>query len=321
MELSTAHHKPRHAIGIVARRTGLRPDLIRAWERRYRVVEPARSETRRRLYSDVQVERLRLLRRAVDRGWSIGDVAGLGDGEIRELIAEDLAEAAVEASRRDGMAVAGDRVEAALVACEEAILGLDQDGLTRELERASVALSRPHLLERLIGPLLDRVGRAWREGRLRPVQEHMASAVIRSFVGGLIVGSSTAGAERAAPRVVVATPPGQSHELGALLVAASAASEGWRAVYVGAEVAAEEIGAAVSATAARVVALSIIYPPDDPSLPRELERLGNLLPSRVALLVGGRGAPAYRAAVEAAGGVLVGDLGAFRLHLVEARDG
>ena len=185
-----------------------------------------------------------------------------------------------------------------------------------ELERASVVHSRTHVLEHLVGPLLERVGQAWREGRLRPVQEHMASAVIRSFVGGLVASGAVAGA---APRVVVATPLGQSHEIGALLVAASAVAEGWQALYLGAEMPAAEVAAAASATGARVVALSIIFPPDDSGLGRELAAIGRLLPDGVELLVGGREAPSYRDAVEAAGGRLVSDLGAFRRHLVDLR--
>jgi len=346
MESSNPRLKPRHAIGIVSRRTGLRSDLIRAWERRYGVVEPARSETRRRLYSDAQVERLRLLRRAVEYGRSIGDVAGLGDRELEELIAEDAAAVAAAATdapddppAADGFAASAASAEAriggVLAACEETIRRLDQDGLVLELERASVTLSRSHLLERLIGPLLVRIGRAWQEGRLRPVQEHMASAVIRSFVGGLIASSSprvprrggsrggsrsgSQGGALVVPRVVVATPAGQSHEIGALLVAASAAVEGWQAVYLGSDVAAAEIVAAARATEARVVALSIIYPPDDATLGTELAEIGRRLPAGVDLLVGGRKAWSYRQAVESAGGELVESLGAFRRHLVSVR--
>src|SRR6478609_7337401 len=83
---------PRHPIGVVARRTGLKPDLIRAWERRYGAVEPGRSTTRRRFYSDADVERLQLLRRVVRTGRGISQVAGLPNEELRALLAEEPAE-------------------------------------------------------------------------------------------------------------------------------------------------------------------------------------------------------------------------------------
>src|SRR3954469_3779400 len=88
--------EPRHPIGVVARRTGLKPDLIRAWERRYGAVEPGRSETRRRFYSDDDIERLLLLRRAVNPGRGISQVASLSNAELGALIdAEPIAPAYV----------------------------------------------------------------------------------------------------------------------------------------------------------------------------------------------------------------------------------
>src|SRR5690349_22752223 len=84
----------RHPIGVVARRTGLKPDLIRAWERRYGAVAPGRTETRRRFYSDEDIERLLLLRRVVSSGRGISQVAGLSNPELEALIEADPAAAA-----------------------------------------------------------------------------------------------------------------------------------------------------------------------------------------------------------------------------------
>ena len=78
-----------HPIGVVSRRTGLKPDLIRAWERRYGAVSPERSQTRRRFYTDDDIERLQLLRKAVNGGRSIGQIAELTELELRELIEGD----------------------------------------------------------------------------------------------------------------------------------------------------------------------------------------------------------------------------------------
>ena len=77
----------RHPIGVVSRRTGLKPDLIRAWERRYGAVAPGRSDTRRRFYSDADIARLQLLKRVVDTGRSIGQVANLSNEELESLAA------------------------------------------------------------------------------------------------------------------------------------------------------------------------------------------------------------------------------------------
>jgi DNA-binding transcriptional MerR regulator len=153
---------PRHPIGLVARRTGLKPDLIRAWERRYNAVEPGRSSTRRRFYSDADIERLQLLRRVVGTGRGIGQVARLSDDELRALLAEEQRE---EIPRREPAfsASAGEVAEAYLQSCIAAAQRLDVGGLEAEIERASVALSRVNLLEKLLVPLLHRIGALYSE--------------------------------------------------------------------------------------------------------------------------------------------------------------
>src|SRR5215212_406517 len=96
---SDSDNTPRHPIGVVARRTGLKQDLIRAWERRYGAVEPGRTDTRRRFYSDADIERLLLLRRVVNTGRAIGQVAGLSNEELQALIDEEPAAPPLPARR------------------------------------------------------------------------------------------------------------------------------------------------------------------------------------------------------------------------------
>src|SRR5687768_12427129 len=79
---------PRHPIGVVADRTGLSPDVLRVWERRYGVVEPQRSAGGQRLYSDADVERLVLLHRATRGGHGISHVASLSRAKLEDLVGE-----------------------------------------------------------------------------------------------------------------------------------------------------------------------------------------------------------------------------------------
>ena len=122
-----------HPIRVVAQRTGLTPATLRAWERRYDVVVPTRSEGGHRLYSDEDVRRLRALVRAVEGGRSIGQVAGLATEEVERLILEDREErvpetaTTAESPRTDQVAFALDLVEA-----------MKSDELERFLMRAAV---------------------------------------------------------------------------------------------------------------------------------------------------------------------------------------
>jgi DNA-binding transcriptional MerR regulator/methylmalonyl-CoA mutase cobalamin-binding subunit len=305
----------RHPIGVAARRTGLKPDLIRAWERRYGAVEPGRSDTRRRFYSDADIERLLLLRRVVGTGRGISQVAGLSNEELEALIQQEpqpVPAYSPPAASSPGGDSLDDLAEAFLTRCLVAAQHLDVRGLEMQLERASVAFSRTNLIEKLLAPLMHRIGDLWHQGALRPIHEHMASAVVRSFLGGL---HGAYRPEVSAPHLVVTTPARQHHELGALIAAATAAGEGWQVTYLGPELPPEEIAAAALQKGARAVALSITYPPDDPILMDDLRRLRRLLDPDTALLVGGRASAAYSHALSEIGARRIDDLASLRREL------
>lgn len=305
----------RHPIGVVARRTGLKPDLIRAWERRYGAVEPGRTETRRRFYSDADIERLLLLRRVVGTGRGISQVAGLSNDALQALIEDEPgvpAGPAIPAGAGTLPAVTGDGAEPFLTLCLSAAQRLDVRDLELQLERASVALSRISLLEKLLTPLLNRIGDLWHQGEIRPSHEHMTSAVVRSFLGGL---RRSHHLPATAPHLIVTTPARQVHELGALIVAAAAVTEGWQATYLGPDLPPEEIAAAAVQKGARAVAISIVYPPDDPLLAGDLRKLRRLLPHETELLVGGRSAASYAAVIDDIGAVQVDNLARLRDEL------
>lgn len=310
-------NQPRHPIGVAARRTGLKPDLIRAWERRYGAVEPGRSDTRRRFYSDADIRRLLLLRQVVKTGRGIGQVAHLSNPELEALIAEEPgAGLASSPSAATASAPAAEGAEPFLGACLEAARRLDVGDLERQLERASVAMSRLSLLEKLLVPLMHRIGDLWQDGTLRPIHEHMASSVVRTFLGNM---SNAYLPEPGSPQIVVTTPARQLHELGALIVAATAAHEGWRVTYLGPNLPPEEIAAAVFQKGARAVALSVTYPPDDPRLPEELRRIRRLLGPEIEILVGGRSAEDYAAALHDIGAHTADSLADLRRALNELR--
>ena len=290
-----------HAIKVVSRRTGLSAHVIRVWEKRYGAVEPARTGTNRRLYSEAQIERLSLLADITRAGHSIGRVAKLPTDMLRKLAAEtfrDHDHPARGLTKASGAILPLDQ-------CLAAVKALDSGGLENALKRAETELGAQGLLQRVIAPLAQTIGELWRDGAITAAHEHFASAVIRVFLGH--TAKPFAGVE-GAPVLVVATPSGQLHELGALLVGAAAANLGWRVTYLGASLPAAEIAGAARQNQARAVALSLVYPEDDPRLEGELARLRELLPSETVLLAGGRAMPAYRDALASVAALQVKDL-------------
>lgn len=296
------------AIRAVSRRTGLSPHVIRIWEKRYGAVAPRRTETNRRLYSDAEIERLRLLGELTRAGHSIGHVARLPTRKLRELAAESLPASPPREAARSASSL--------LDECIDAVMALDARSLDETLQRASVQMGAHGLLHRLVAPLAQALGDLWRDGAISAAHEHFATAIIRVFLGHA---ARPYGGANGAPVLIVTTPAGQLHELGALLAAAAAANLGWNVTYLGASLPACEIAGAARQSRARAVALSLVYPEDDPRLEAELARLRELLPPDVALLAGGPALSAYRAALKRIGARQIPDLPGLCKVLAELR--
>jgi MerR family transcriptional regulator, light-induced transcriptional regulator len=263
-----------HPVQEVCRLTGLSPDVLRVWERRYRAVAPRRSAGGHRLYGDAEVSRLRMLAHLVSRGRRIGTVAALDDATLAQLLAES------DAHRRPPAgSVSGESVEA----CVEAALGLDETALDAALFRAGLSLGLERVLEEVHAPFLRELGRRWEEGLATPSHEHLASVRVRAHLLGFLEAQRAEGG----PRLLATTPSGEHHELGALLAAVVAASAGWHVTYLGPDVPAPDVAAALRQVGARALLLSVVHPDPATDMREELGRLVAAMPEGVAVLAGG----------------------------------
>jgi DNA-binding transcriptional MerR regulator/methylmalonyl-CoA mutase cobalamin-binding subunit len=291
-----------HPIKVVARLTGLSAYVIRIWEQRYGAVKPGRTGTNRRLYSDQQVERLKLLREVTQAGHNIGLIARWPTEKLRK----QAAESASTAPRSHRTATVAPPLSDAITAeCVAAMKTLDAKAFDDALKRGAMALGTMGLLQRVVSPLTQIIGELWIDGSVTVAHEHLATSVLRTF---LLNAARPFGENKHSPRLVVATPAGQLHELGALLVGALATHLDWQIIYLGASLPATEIAGAARQSRARAVALSLVYPEDDSRMETELKLLRELLPAAVAILAGGRAMPAYHDTLHQIGAVPTGDL-------------
>ncbi len=271
----------RYRVAAAAQLIGLSPHTLRVWERRYGPFASLRSPGGNRLYGESDVERLRLLKRLVDSGHAIGTVAPLATSELlrrEETIPGELSAAAV--------------TRAALRGLVNAVRALDIQAADDLLARASLALPPRELIEAVVAPLLQQVGAGWAAGTLDVAHEHALSGVLRSQLGGLLRALRPA---PNAPAVIIATPEGELHELGALGAALVAAGLGYRAVYLGPSVPAADIAATVEKTAACAVLLSCNCAP---RLRPAVAAVRRAVDARVAVIAGGSSAPADLGGVE-----------------------
>lgn len=303
-------------IQVVADRTGLSAHAIRAWERRYGAIQPARSAGRHRLYSEEDVQRLNLLAEACRTGRQIRTLANLSNAELLSLLGRVPIQAGMESlpSLAPAGGDMGDRAFCAQVL--DAVRCLDTLALDEALQRAQVALGDQGLLRRVITPMAREVGALWKAGRMTSAQEHFFTAMAKVFIWNL---TRQYRPDLRAPKMVVSTPAGQYHEIGARIVSAVAANNGWNVTYLGASLPAFELAGAVQACGASALALSIVFPEDDPKLPAELEKLGQLLPQSVQVIVGGQASEAYLPALHAIGARVIRSLDDLDAKLVLLR--
>ena len=303
--MKKARDAPAHyPIRAVSRLTGVAIDTLRAWERRHRAVTPIRDD-RGRMYTDADIARLRLLRGAVERGHSIGRLAGLTDAELRHLAATTGASALSEVAptRRTPIDTA---------ALTAALQKYDATAIDQQISRLASVLPPLELLRDVLMPVLAQVGDDWHRGPSRIAHEHLMSATIRNILGSFL---RLYARPEVSPRLLFATPAGERHEIGTLGAAMLAASSGLGVAYLGPDLPARDIVESVRPAGAQVLVLGLTATSAGNARERELRTIVRDLPKEIELWVGGLGAVRYTALISPRG-LVVPDYNAYQQELV-----
>lgn len=298
----------RYSIKLASKHSGVSSHLIRMWEKRYGALSPDRTASNRRLYTDENIERLSLLFCCTQAGHRISNVASLPTETLRELAVVPENTGSIRQSEPAGES--SDTEENGLPAeirdAFAAIKAMDVEMLRGVLDQATVTHGHQGMLTKIAVPLMQHIGRLWSQGELPASYEHFASAALQTYLLGQLNSYSPS---RSAPVIITVTPSGQLHEMGAVVTAAAANSAGWNVIHLGPSLPAAEIVGAAIRTKAKMVALSLVHPPDDPELPTQLRLLRRLLPSEVGIVAGGRASPSYHDTLEEIQAEITTDLG------------
>lgn len=310
----------KYSMKVVSMRTGLTAHAIRAWERRYDAVSPKRDANNRRYYTEDDIDRLLLLKKATDAGFGISQVVESSDEELQSLIESmNVIELPVKRYGQDNnpeIASKETSFESYIQGFMSSLEQMDSKTLENILMQAETDYGMNSVIENVIVPLMEEIGEGWRKGSLRISHEHLASHVIRTFLGGILASNKDI---PGAPNVLVTTPADQWHDIGALIIAVTAASEGWNVTYLGANLPSEEIAGAVKLNNCRALILSIVYPEDDPVLVQEIRKLRRSLPESVSIIVGGRASISYKKVLDEIDAVTVDSLYKIRTTLESLR--
>ncbi len=274
-----------YTIKQASSRSGVPVQLLRAWERRYGIVDPARTDSGYRLYDDPAIARLRAMRRLIDDGWAPSTAAA----RIRDL--DDAAVDGLNGGAGEPARVAAARSTVAAEDLAEAFVAaagdLDEPELERILDDMFARGSFEQVATGLVMPALDKLGEAWQAGRIDVAAEHAAAGAVQRRLGMAFMAAGRPGRER--KLVLVGLPPGARHDLGALSFATAARRAGIAVRYLGADLPVQDWLDAVQRTAAAAVVIGAVIASDvDPA-----ERVGGAIRAadqRVVIAFGGRAA-------------------------------
>lgn len=259
-------------IKSVATLTGITPSTLRAWERRYGLITPGRSESGYRLYSEADIKLFQRMQSLVDGGLAPSEAAAVLRGDAAALAPDGLSGASLARIRRNLL---------------EALLALDSEA-AGQAARPLMSCSFEQRFDEVFLPVLREIGSRWARGEATVPQEHFASAFVRER---LVSAIASIAAPEAAREVVCAGAPGEQHELGLLIVAAKLALRGWRITYLGLEVPLDSLGALLAERSPPLLCTSLLRPVTAESCLAFATQLRKVAPPPTLVVIGGAGIP------------------------------
>jgi DNA-binding transcriptional MerR regulator len=204
-------------IGELSRRSGVSPELLRAWERRYGLLRPERTRGGFRLYTERDEARIRAMQEHLRRGVSAAEAARLA-----------LATAETEAVEPAVEARAG-KADAAAARLRGALDDFDEAAAQGILDTLLAAFSVEAVLRDVVIPYLHELGERYERGEVSIAQEHFASNVLRGRMTALARGWGRG----TGPLALLACAPGEQHDLALIVFGLALRSRGWRVMYLG----------------------------------------------------------------------------------------
>lgn len=224
-------------IGELSRRVGVPPELLRAWEQRYGLLQPVRSAGGFRLYTTADENRVRSMRRHLESGISAAQAARLA-------LAEPVGEAV---DNREPAGLAPLTADLA-----DTLDRLDEPGAHAALDRLLARFTLQTVLRDVLLPYLHELGERWERGDATVAQEHFAS----NFLRGRLLGLARGWGQTAGPRAVLACAPGELHDLPLIIFGLALAGQGWSITYLGPDTPIATIQEALADVAPRLVVVS-----------------------------------------------------------------
>jgi DNA-binding transcriptional MerR regulator len=229
-------------IGELSRRVGVTPELLRAWERRYGLLEPSRSPGGFRLYSDADVARIEQMKLHLAEGLSAAEAARLARASATTAAPGEVGAAPL--------------LDSALAELRRALSSFDEPAAHAALDRLLSAFGLDTVLRDALLPLLRDLGESWARGDTTVAQEHFSSNLLR----GRLLALGRDWGRGSGPHALLACPSGELHDLGLVVFGLVLRNRGWRITFLGADTPIETIEETAERISPQLVVLATLLP-------------------------------------------------------------
>ncbi|PSL50464.1 methanogenic corrinoid protein MtbC1 [Salsuginibacillus halophilus] len=268
--MSTAEGK--YNIKAVSHMLGIPPGTLRAWERRYDIIDPVRNDAGHRLYSDEHVAILRWLADKVNRGFTIGQAVDLLEADNISYVSE------VQQSPEDQTARIADDLLFAL-------LHFQEDEAQKCLNQAFSLFTVDKVITEILGAVMVNVGALWEEGKITIAHEHFASYFLHVKLGTMLQAQIP---QPYLPKVMAVCAPGEEHELGLLMFSIFLKQKGMQIIYLGQGVPPSDVASAVKEAGVDVVLTTCTMQGNIRRMEKMIEEIEQKNPN-VTFAIGGYG--------------------------------
>lgn len=275
----------RYRIKAVSRMVGVRPELLRMWEKRYHLFKPQRAGNRYREFDDEDVQLLRYMCQQIDQGRAIGELAAEGrEALLRQMAASDVRPATVQPDH------------AILIdALADAAQQMDKGRLEARLAEGAALYSFMTLMTEICEPFMHRLGTLWETGDLSMASEHLATVVLKQRLLTMLQATAPAAS---APLLLCACAAGEWHEIGLLTLAYTMQQAGWQVCYLGPDLPVQGLLHGCQRLQPGLVAVSMTYAADPHPDFTVLEDIDTLVASTYPTCVGGQAVERYGHALQ-----------------------
>jgi MerR family transcriptional regulator, light-induced transcriptional regulator len=257
----------KYNIKAVSNLLGIHSGTLRAWERRYKIIEPVRNEAGHRLYSEDHIRILKWIVNKVDNGFTIGQAVDLLNNKDEPAFIEP------DPRITDQMEILKEKLL-------HELLQFNEKDSNELIDRAFGLFSTDKVLIRILGGILAEVGTRWEKGLITTAHEHFVTSLIRTRIGMVF---HTLPINSFLPKAVCVCGPDENHEIGLLIFTYFLKKRGYETIYLGAGIPEKDFYKVVSDVGAGFAIVSTTLAEN---LPKTLEMAESLAAHNEGVKIG-----------------------------------